>query len=131
MRLIDWQVRLSTLAQERSDRPFEWGANDCCLFAADAVLAMTGRDYAAGFRGYNSAAGAMRHVEAEGGMQAIASRALGPPVLPGFAAVGDVVLVNNAGRELLAICNGGTAISPGESGLTAHAMTEAVVCWKI
>lgn len=131
MRVVDWQLRLSALAHERSERPFEWGVNDCCLFAADAVLAMTGVDHAAGFRGYDSAAGALRHVEAGGGLEAIATAALGAPVPAGMAAVGDVVLVTNAGREVLAVCNGTTAISPGETGLTAHAMTAAVVCWKV
>jgi len=131
MRFLDWQLRLSALARERAGQKFEWGTNDCCLFAADAVLAMTGIDHAEAFRGYDSAAGALRHIEAGGGLQAIATAALGSPVGPMLASVGDVVLMMNDGREVLAICNGTTAISPGEDGLTAHAMSHALGCWKV
>jgi hypothetical protein len=35
--------------------PFEWGARDCCLWAADAVRALTGIDIAEEYRGkYNT-----------------------------------------------------------------------------
>jgi hypothetical protein len=50
-RYEDWPQRLVAAIEAARGRPFSWGAMDCCLFAADVVLAMTGVDYAAGFRG--------------------------------------------------------------------------------
>jgi hypothetical protein len=35
----------------RANAPFAWGSHDCALFAADGVLAITGIDIAADFRG--------------------------------------------------------------------------------
>lgn len=112
--------------------PFAWGVNDCCLFAADAVLALTGKDVAADVRGsYSDALGAARIIDARGGLSAIATAALGASVLPVFAAVGDVVLLLNEGREMLAICNGTSAVAPGPDGMAVTGMDSAIAVWKV
>jgi hypothetical protein len=55
----DWPERLAEFFESRRDRGFEWGVNDCCLFACDAILAMTDVDLAQDFRGkYSSEEGA-------------------------------------------------------------------------
>jgi hypothetical protein len=132
MRLVDWQLRYAAFMQERAAMPFAWGVNDCALFAADCVLAITGRDPAAALRGtYDDALGAARRIEELGGLQAAASAALGEPVAPGFASVGDVVLAMNEGRELLMVCNGTSAIGPAEGGAAALGMESAIVAWKV
>lgn len=65
MRLDHWEISLDKLIAERLDAPFEYGAHDCCLFAADAVLAITGIDIASpDYRGkYNDAASAFALIE--------------------------------------------------------------------
>lgn len=131
MRVRDWQARFASFVADRRAAPFAWGTNDCCLFAADAVLAMTGEDPAAALRGYATASEAARIVDAHEGLHRIASDALGPAVAPVMAAIGDVVLVVNEGRELLAVCNGGTAIAPGEQGLVVLGMNAAQAAWKV
>ncbi|MBS0427612.1 MAG: hypothetical protein JSR41_10040 [Proteobacteria bacterium] len=131
MRTRNWQAALSTFIAERRSTPFAWGSNDCCLFAADAVHAMTGVDPAAELRGYSSALDAARLVEARGGLARIAAGALGEPVAPVFASVGDVVLIENEGRELLALCNGTTALAPGELGLVVLGMDAAKAAWRV
>ncbi|MDM0024070.1 DUF6950 family protein [Variovorax saccharolyticus] len=130
-RLQDWQLRFAAFAKERASMPFAWGSNDCCLFAADAVLALTGKDWGADYRGgYDDAKRALRAMPA-GGLREVASRALGEPVSPLLAAVGDVVLMESEGRELLAICNGTSAIGPGADGLTSIDMEAALAAWKV
>ncbi|WP_183024386.1 DUF6950 family protein [Variovorax sp. UMC13] len=131
MRRADWQLRLAEFAKKRVSMPFEWGRNDCCLFTVDAVLAMTGVDYAARFRGYSTALAAARVVEQQGGIRQLAVDAWGAPVSPLLAGVGDVVLVINESRELLAVCNGTTAIGPGPDGLAVMDMSAAIAAWKI
>lgn len=128
MRFQDWQARLAEFARERSNMPFEWGRNDCCLFTVDAVLAMTGKDHASKFRGYDSARAAERLLKANGGVRGLAIGAWGEPVAPAYATVGDPVLMLNEGRELLAICNGTTAICAGGVVLD---MSAALAAWKI
>lgn len=131
MRLTDWQLRLSEFAKERAAMPFEWGRNDCCLFTVDAVLAMTGIDHGAAFRGYETALEAERLLQLHGGVRQLATDAWGQPVRPAFAAVGDPVLMLNDGRELLAICNGTNAIGAGPDGIAVLHMDDALAAWKI
>lgn len=131
MRVRDWEQHLSAFVAERMQMPFEWGRNDCCLFAADAVKAMTGTDHAAGLRVHTSALEAVRLVEQRGGLRQIATAALGESVSPLMATVGDVVLLVNEGRELLAVCNGGTVLAPGEQGMVALGMDAALAAWKV
>lgn len=58
-RLPDWEARLHALILDRRDRAFEWGSNDCALWGADVVAALTGEDFGAPFRGtYTDAPGA-------------------------------------------------------------------------
>lgn len=61
MRRPDWRRRLGETLAAAADRPFVFGALDCCLFAADCVIAQTGFDPVAEFRGrYTTARGAAR-----------------------------------------------------------------------
>jgi len=132
-RLPDWQLRLAEFMGSRFAMPFNWGTNDCCLFAADAVLAMTGIDHAASLRGtYTTALGAQRIVDDAGGMLALTEGMLGGAMSPLLAGVGDVVLVKNEGRELLAICNGVNTLSPGAAGLVGlETFNHGLAAWRI
>jgi hypothetical protein len=138
-RLPDWQVRLFALCAQRHDVPFAWGTSDCALWAADAVLAQTGVDHAAAdWRGsYTTGVQAVRRVALAGGLQGIATAALGPAVAPVWAAVGDVVLVHQPEapdatlRDLLAVCMGTSALAQGPHGLVPVPMTAATAAWKV
>jgi len=131
MRLPDWQLRLAEFGQARASMPFAWASNDCCTFAADAVKAITGEDLRDAFPAYGGAIAAARAIEEGGGLQRLASQFLGVPVGPKMAAVGDVVLVLNADREMLAICNGTSALAPGECGMVLVSMEAALAAWRI
>ena len=60
-RLQNWEPALSGYIESKRNEPFEYGSNDCCLFAAGAVLAMTGIDPMEEFRGeYDSLKGSIK-----------------------------------------------------------------------
>lgn len=50
-RIGTWESALSEYINAKRHEPFEYGVNDCCLFAAGAVEAMTGEDPMPEFRG--------------------------------------------------------------------------------
>ncbi|MET3498145.1 DUF6950 family protein [Variovorax boronicumulans] len=131
MRLTDWQLRYSEFAHARVNMPFAWGSNDCCSFAAAAVEALTGRNPMPGAAPYASEIGAAKLIARAGGLKELASQYLGEPVSPLMAGVGDVLLVVNEGREMLAVCNGVNAMAPAESGMVALCITAATAAWKI
>lgn len=131
-RLPDWQTRMEAFVRERMHTPFAWGANDCAIFAADCVQAITGQDPApAGLRRHRTAKQAYRAIARHGGLPAIATLALGPAMAPTQAHVGDVVLVSAGKRDALAICNGQTALTPSAQGLVAVPMFDARAAWRV
>ena len=120
-RFQDWPRRLSDFIETRREQGFAWGANDCCLFACDAIFAQTGIDPAAPvFRGkYDNALAAHRLLAEHGGVERIAERtteAHGFPELPtvNLAQRGDLVLVDApTGGAALGVCLGALAAFPG------------------
>ena len=132
-RLPDWQLRLEAFAREQASMPFTWGVNDCGLFAANCVRALTGADPAPWMRGaYATSMGAARVIAQGGGLHAIACEACGAPIPVLRAAVGDVVLIEQPmAGPTLAICNGATAMGPGPDGLVQLPMALATSAWKV
>lgn len=128
MRHQDWEKRLmSYLAQVG---PFEWGSNDCCLFAANGVLAMTGKDYGEPYRGYKTAKGALSKLK-DSGVDGVATKALGPAKPPPFARRGDVVSFESGNGLALGLCVGAKIASVGPGGLTMLPMNLALLAWSV
>lgn len=65
-RLPDWRPRLHRYLREVACLPFVAGHHDCCLFAAGAVEAQTGIDFAEGWRGYATLAEGMMRLRRAG-----------------------------------------------------------------
>lgn len=130
-RLHDWDLHLEAFVQARLRMPFAWGRNDCALFTADAVQAMTGKRLCEELRGHATARQALRVLAEVGGVRGVAARALDEPIPLLMAKVGDVVIIEVGKREALAICNGGTAIAPGPAGMVAVPMAHARAAWRV
>jgi hypothetical protein len=130
-RLHDWQTRFAEFARARRNEPFAWGSNDCCLFAADCVEAITGEDPAKDLRGYTTALQAARIVKAHGGMAQFVTARIGVEIPPLMANVGDLVLVVVNGHDTLTVCNGSNVIGPGPSGMMCCGMGLAKAAWRV
>lgn len=118
---------------ERAGRAFEWGVNDCCIFAADWVLRVTGRDPMQCLRGYSDEDVARRLLELGGGIARIATQHLGP-ALPHVTTAqrGDVILFESGSGPALGICVGDKfAAVPPEGGIKYFAMRHAVTAWRV
>lgn len=101
-RFEDWPQRLDDFLRAAQGRLFTWGEHDCALFAADAVLAITGEDHAAAFRGrYSTARGALRalKVYGQGTLEATVAARLGPVVInPRGLQRGDIAAFGDSGE---------------------------------
>lgn len=129
MRLPDWPERLAEFFESRRKAAFSWGQNDCCLFAADAVLAVTGEDPAKGRRTYSTERGAARVIAKAGGMRDLVPYQDKPV---GFAQRGDVVLAEQDGRQTLGVVAGnGMYAAPGAEGIVFRPMSEAIAAFEI
>ena len=116
------------------------GVNDCCMFAADAVLEITGVDVAAAFRGYRTHEEATSIVQSFGGFaemcDAIASKFGVPEVRLSFAQRGDLVLVQideNSFALAIVDMDGIHAVTPGQYGLLSIGLLgkTCLKAWRI
>lgn len=136
-RLPDWPERLDRVVEAARHSAFAWGRVDCCLFAADAVAAVSGVDPAAPWRGtYADARTAARLLARMGGLSVMATRIARrhgwPVVPPAFLGRGDVVLVRlDDGRAALAVCLGAALVLPAARGLATLARDRALSGWRI
>lgn len=126
-----WPLILAEQVEGARKRPFAFGMHDCCLFAADVVLAMTGTDIAAGYRGkYKTERGALQLIAKGEGLSAMASKQLGKSMPALCAQRGDVVLISQ-GRYSLGICLGSMLVVPGKEGLVFLPIREAMCAWRV
>lgn len=103
MRVRGWESILHAELQAAKDRPFIWGEHDCVTWVANVILALTGTDYMAEFRGtYDSQLGARRLIKEIGGDLPGCVDGKLPSIPVPMARRGDVVLYENA----LGICCG-------------------------
>lgn len=133
VRLPDWQALLSAEIARALRRRFEWGVNDCALFAADAILAMTGEDPAEGWRGrYTTARGARRilHRAGYGSQVAVAAR-LFARVPPASARVGDIAVLARPEGLTLGVVAGEMIAAPGPDGLAFAPRGEALEAYLV
>ena len=131
----------------RAKMPFAWGSNDCALFAADAVLAITGTDIAGDFRGkYTDEAGAFALIASVTGKGTDPAAAVGDAaawcaekaglvelkqVL--MAQRGDLVVIPDAGRLIAGVVHlsGRHVVSVGEAGLKRLPIMDVVRAWRV
>lgn len=132
MRAENWPERLDAFLAAQQHRAFTWGGFDCALFAADWVLACTGVDPAAPYRGaYSDGLEAARLQRQDGGLEAMITAALGEPIAPAFAQRGDIVLLDAELRPTAGVCVGWEAAAPGMIGLEFLPMARASRAWRV
>lgn len=128
-RLPDWPARLDEHVRAHRAAPFRWGVHDCVGFAARTVAALTGQPVQAPqWRGQRDAMRLLRRV---GGVQGAAASVLGDMRPAATARRGDVVLVEQGGRPLLAVCLGHVWTAPGPDGLVYGPMSAALGAWRV
>jgi hypothetical protein len=134
----NWPILLWDFVQSRQSRSFEWGAHDCCLFAADWVRELHGIDVAADLRGtYSSALGAARIVGHGFSLAAFVGdrlAALGFEKIPVLCAGrGDMVAahIGAYSRLCVGIAIDHRAAFPSSDGLMFIPLNQAAYGWKI
>ncbi len=136
-RLDDWDLRLNELVADRGNSPFSWGANDCILFACDCILAITGTDLAAEFRGkYRTRLQAARILKDFGGLERLADSFAAKHEIPrlefpALAQRGDVGLVESGHGLALTVVADRYVVAPGASALEFIPFSRLTRAWRI
>lgn len=133
-RVTNWERQLADYLDACAGKEFCWGEFDCCLFAADAVIAVTGIDLASEYRGkYDSELGAYKALKryGKGDIKTTLNALLGQPKSVLNAKRGDVCLVNTPqGRLAAGICFSGF-YSVSEKGLYLYDSSHVSAVWGI
>ncbi len=140
-RFSDWPLRLDAYVLSTRERSFAWGTFDCALNVCDAVLAISGTDIGAGFRGkYSTFEQAQDVIKAYagGGILELAEKIAADFEIPAcpatFARRGDVVFVD--GGEIPAALgfvglDGRHALCASEAGVARVHMSGWRRGWQI
>lgn len=129
MRINTWEDSLSDYIATKRHEPFEYGVNDCCLFAAGAVEAITGEDPMPEFRGqYDSLKGSVKALKEIGtGTLEATMDAKFPEVLIGHAQRGDLAFVDGS----VGVVMGGFAYFVSDDGLERIDRSLWDKCWGV
>lgn len=135
-RFDDWHSRLATHIAACRTQEIAYGRWDCMLFAADAVIAMTGTDLAADFRGrYTTLRGGLRVLKRAGfaDQLALIDRLVGPRTGWMDARPGDVAAVmGEDGLPAVGIVQGAMIYVLGPvGGIALSSIDTAIAAWRI
>jgi hypothetical protein len=129
MRIPTWEEKLSNYMAEKRHEPFEYGVNDCCLFAAGAVLQITGEDPMSEFRGkYDSLKGSLTVIKeiGAGTLEATLDGKF-PEVGIGHAQRGDLAFFDGS----VGVVMGGFAYFASDDGLEKIPRAMWDKCWSV
>lgn len=132
IRKKNWPSRFAALVDLARPTPFAWGSHDCCLWAASAVLAITGEDPGAALRNtYFTAHAALHILESLGGLEG-AGALMGTPIEPTHATVGDIGLVTwMDGTRSLGVRSMTTWMCAGDHGIEHLPLDAASHAWGV
>lgn len=143
-RFAGWPEILAGHIAAARARAFEWGVHDCCVFACDGILAMTGLDPMAPARGRyrdgREAAAILREIGGLGLPEAAdyLMAGLGAPAIhPVYAQRGDLVLIDapvlGGDRDwcLGLIAHDGRVAVAAPAGLSFYPARAAARAWRI
>lgn len=144
----DWQTTLDSFLRSHANTPFQWGENDCSLFAANAVQCMSSVDIADDFRGkYADEASAFALIKSVTGGAWVADAIVhcaqkhglnewtgpdGKP-LPLMAKRGDLCAVSNDTNVIAGIVDlsGRYVACMSESGVVRLRLSNVVRAWRV
>lgn len=127
----DWVAQMWFTIEDHADAEFLWGVNDCCLFVARVIDAMTDTSHELDLASqYSNEATALAYIASHGSLETAVSFHLGNPS-SGRAQRGDAVMCANNGNPCIGICVGSTVACVGESGLRWLPRSEILTRWTI
>lgn len=140
VRFPDWLDRLHSHFEAHRRAPIDWGTNDCALFTANGIKAMTGVDVAVWFRGrYTCCFTALREMRVftDGGdMDDLTDKITAEFQIERWDSVlqarrGDVAIARTKLGAKLGIVWDGHVYSPGRKGLSRLSLGDHFRAWKI
>ena len=131
MRIEGWETLLHQHIEEARHSVFAWGENDCALWCAKWIAAITSVDLTGEWKGLYSTEEGLRDLMQSRGyrsVEEIADHTAFPIMDRAFAQRGDIVLHPHG---CLGICNGLVSYFLTEQGFTKLRTMQCIKAWKI
>ena len=133
-RISEWRVALMQFLGEAARKPLSFGQHDCAIFAAGAVQAMTGEDFAEPFRGrYSTLADGLRLLKVAGhGDHVALARSCLPSIPVAEAMPGDLAVCDGDGVPALGVVQGAAVyVLQAQGGLGLIPLTSAIEAFRV
>jgi hypothetical protein len=133
MRIVGWAEAMYAAIDAASQKDFAWGSHDCCMFAADILLAMTGVDYAGPVRGYTTQEEAQAIIDGYGGMEAMVTALIGVDSMDAKGKNvrrGDLVLMTKELGDTLGVCIGVNSVFVDQRGIAMCRTSSCRLSWR-
>lgn len=125
-------ARFEAFILECQEKPWAWGTHDCLQFAAGAVRALSGIDFAERYGEYRSRLGAYRIIADFADLSAFITSILGEALPRNAARFGYVVTAYGEAGETAGVCLGGRSVFARAPKGIAHVDTARILhCWPI
>lgn len=134
MRIPDWETRLAAAIDKHRALPFELGVSDCFELAMDAVLAQTGSDPCAEFRGRYRTEMEVARILCRLDCRDVGdflARYFPDEIAPSFASRGDLFAVKQGEQIAAAVCIGQKILGKSASGLTFTSRSAAIRAFRV
>jgi hypothetical protein len=129
-RLEGWEKRLADHIDDARGKAFDWESHNCWLFAAGAILAITGVDAGKAYRGPKTMGGFLRRFHRLGGVEAAMKDWPKQPIKS--TRRGDVVVVRPPeGEDVFGVCTGKYAVCLLKTGIAHRPMKCAISSWRV
>jgi hypothetical protein len=133
MRRWDWVARLHDAIDAAAAHPFDYGAHNCALFAAECIDAiLEDSAIAAELRPrFATEAEAKTYLTTLGGFEKAVTMRLGEPVRWPQAMRGDVCLMPTQDGPGLGVCVGDTVAMLSPLGVSHLKIDKALAVWRV
>lgn len=133
MRKEGWELRFSNYIDSVRNAPFKWGENDCIIFSAKALEAITGQDFYSQYLPYETEEQAKSILKDNGGFEGIIGKSLGKAhrnILKSKR--GDLVLLKIPSITCGIVDDSGQhIICPSEKGIVKYPLSSSYKVWSI
>lgn len=122
---IPIEMILADYIISKLNTPFEWGKNDCVLFASGWVKEFTGKDHLEGLGTWSDKKSAHAEIKRAGGLEKALDDRF-DRIHPNFAIDGDLALLDNC----VCLFSGIYVIGPGKDGIKRNNRLLAAIAWR-
>ena len=130
MRIDNWPHYFHEAVEARRQQPFEWGRNDCVMFAAACVEAMTGESPIKDLKPWKSDKTAHKRMAEVGGFEAWLDSNY-KRIEWHEAMRGDIGIMDQSAGPIIVVSVGTGWVGPSDEGLTQSPPNAVRLAWRV